>query len=242
MIRIPIVSGVLSKPRHLWLGTAIVLIAVIGCRKKNRDETLPTIRIETPAQGSFYYFGDDIPIEAIVEDNEQLESIEVAITDRQGNRVLRTETYSPSESTFKINLSIKHDDPYLSSGTYYVRVRASDGENEQFAFREIQLTEAPRQIENLFVIRDTGGSCSIDSLSESTLNPCLQFPHQYFKGGINARTNQLVICSTNPDDLSSYSYPWFEILNTNFPPSNDIITAFYHDPPNNCFYCTKASR
>ena len=236
MLSIPKVSDVLWRPWYLWLVTVIGLIVCSGCRKKNQDETLPTIRIETPSLGSFYYYGDDIPIEAFVDDETQLKSIEVAITDNQGNRFLQTETYSPTSNTFEISLSIRHNDLYLSSGTYYVRVRASDGENEQFAFREIQLTEAPRRVENLFVIRDTGGSSYVDSLSGTTLTPCLQFPHQYFKGGINARMNQLVMCSTHPGDLISLSYPWFDILNTNFPPSNDVITAFYQDLQNNCFY------
>ena len=230
------VYNVLFRPRHVWLASAMFVLVVIGCGKKNNDESYPTIQIEMPVQGRIYYFGDDIPIQASIQDEKQLKSIEVAITDRQGNKFLEQQTYSPTERTFDVSLTIRHNDFYLTGGTYYVRVRASDGENEQFAFREIQLVEAPRQIENLFIVRDAGGSCSVDSLSGSSLHPYFQFAHEYFGGGINARTNQLVICSSQPSDLQTFLYPEFEPINALFPPSNDVITAFHHDQQNRCFY------
>ena len=230
------VFDVLNERRHICLTSAIVALFVFGCQKKNNDETYPTIQIEMPLQGRIYYFGDDISIEASIQDEKQLKSIEVAITDRQGNKFLETATYSPTERTFDVSLTIRHNDLYLTGGTYYIRIRASDGENEQFAFREIQLIEAPRQIENLFIVRDTGGSCLIDTLSGSSFLPYFQFAHEYFAGGINARTNQLVICSSHPGDLQTFLHPEFEPINALFPPSNDVITAFHHDQQNRCFY------
>ena len=230
------VYDVLSMPRQVWLASAMIVIVVIGCRKKNNDESYPTIRIGMPIEGRIYYFGDDISIEASIQDETQLESIEVAITDSDGNKFLEPTTFSPNERTFDVSLTIRHNDLYLSGGTYYVRIRATDGENEQFAFREIQLVEAPRQIENLFIVRDTGGSCSVDSLSESSFLPFFQFAHEYYGGGINARTNPLVICSSQPGDLQTFLYPDFEPINALFPPSNDVITAFHHDQQNRCFY------
>ncbi len=230
------VFDVLYGPRHLWLTLAFVTLVVFSCRKKDNDETYPTIQIEIPTQGRIYYFGNDISIQASIQDEKQLKSIEVAITDRQGNKFLETASYSPTQNTFDLNLSIRHNDLYLTGGTYYVRIRASDGENEQFAFREIQLIEAPRRIENLFIVRNTGGSCSVDSLSGSSFLPYFQFAHEYFGGGINARSNQLVICSNHPGDLQTFLYPEFETVNAPFPPSNDVITAFHHDQQNRCFY------
>ena len=230
------VFDVYYVPRYFWLTSAIVALFVFSCKKKNNDETYPTIQIVMPLEGRIYYFGDDISIEASIQDEKQLESIEVAITDRQGNKFLEQQTYSPTERTFDVSLIIRHNDLYLTGGTYYVRIRASDGENEQFAFREIQLVEAPRQIENLFIVRYTGGSCSVDSLSGSYFQPYFQFAHEYFGGGINARTNQLVICSSQPGDLQTFLYPEFEPINALFPPSNDVITAFHHDQQNRCFY------
>lgn len=236
MKRIQRIYSVLFKPRQVWLTSAMIVLVVIGCRKKNNDESYPTIQIEMPVQGRIYYFGDDISIEASIQDEKQLESIEVAITDRDGNKFLETQTYSPTERTFDVNVTIRHNDLYLTGGPYYVRIRASDGENEQFAFREIQLIEAPRRIENLLIVRNTGGSCSVDSLAGSSFLPFFQFANEYFGGGINARTNQLVICSSLPGDLQTFLYPDFEPINALFPPSNDVITAFHHDQQNRYFY------
>lgn len=229
------VYEVSARPAYLW-ALVLLLITANSCREKDNDETYPTIQIATPAQGRIHHYGDDISITASVQDEKQLKSIEVAITDRSGNKFLQTETFSPSGATFDVNVTISHNDLYLSGGTYYVRIRASDGENEQFAFREIQLTEAPRQIEKLFVARDTGGSCSIDSMSGTSLLPYFQYAHEYFAGGVNARSNQLVIGSIHPGEMQSFLYPEFETVFASFPPSNDIITAFHHDTQNQCFY------
>jgi hypothetical protein len=214
----------------------LVLLAAVSCRKKNTDESYPTIQIEMPTQGRLFNYGDEISIKARIQDDNQLESIEVAITDSQGNKFLQTETFSPSNNTFDASLTIRHNDLYLTGGTYYVRIRASDGENEQFAFREIQLIEAPRQIENLLIVRDTGGSCSIDTLSGSSFLPYFQFAHEYFAGGVNSRSNQLVIGSIHPNEMHSFLYPEFESISASFPPSNDVITAYHHDQQNRCFY------
>lgn len=204
-------------------------IFVVGCRKSSCDETLPSIQITSPSSAATFYFHESIPIRAIVTDDLQLKSITLEITDSQNNRYLAAEAYTPGGNRFEIDHTLQHDDLYLSSGTYYVRITANDGENEQIAFREIQLMEAPRTIEKIFAVRVAGSNSTIDSLHEESLIPCINFSGIINFGGIESRTKQLVAASSNPASLVSLSLPFFESIPVTFPTSNDELTACYHD-------------
>lgn len=212
------------------LSVAILLSAsVISCRKKACDEIAPTIQIIAPGEGSVFYYQDVLNIEALITDNECLESIIVEVTDAQNNRYLTAQSFTPSDNRLELNHTIVHNDLYLKSGTYYVRITADDGVNEQIAFREIQLIEAPRFIERIFAISSVGSSTTIDTLHDQSGMPCINFDHAYRFGGIDSRNKQLVAISSSPSSLISYSLPFFENLNTPFPSTNDAITVNAHD-------------
>lgn len=210
----------------LWI--AFVLSAV-SCKKETGDDLLPTVQITSPTLGATFYYNGTINIEAVVTDDRQLQSVMVEITDAQNNRYLSSQLFTPTEKYFEVNLAIQCNDLYLSSGSYYVRITANDGENEQIAFREIQIMEAPRIIERIFAVRSNGLTASIDTLHDVSLLPCLDFEGDYRYGDIESRTRHLVASGSSPSSLLSLSLPYFENLSTAFPPSNDELSAFFHD-------------
>jgi hypothetical protein len=219
----------------------LILCCLIGlctaaCEKRDHDTIAPIIQIETPVTGSTFYFVNSIQIEAIITDDRKLESVQLDVTDAQNNRYLQSQSFFPTENSFQLGYSVNHNDLYLTSGTYYIRIPASDGENQQIAFREIQLIEAPRLQERVFIIRENGTSTLIDTLQENTLLPCLDLASAYSFGGIESRTNQLVACGQNPASLLSTLFPNFQNANTPFPLTTDLITAFHHDKDLHCFY------
>jgi hypothetical protein len=175
-------------------------------------------------------------VNATVQDDRQLEYVTLEIIDAQNIRFLETKSYYPTGNTLEINYTIAHNDLFLSSGTYYVKITASDGVNQQIAFREIQLIEAPRLLERIFVVRDVGGTTAIDSLSGNNLLPSFTYAHAYNFGGIDSRTQQLVLCGANPATLASYSYPDLQTINAAFPLTDDVISAFYHDKRQHSFF------
>jgi Bacterial Ig domain len=212
-----------------------VLIGLTGCRKQQCDDSPPSIEILSPAIGSTFYYDNIISIRARITDNQRLKSIELEITDAQNNRFLTSETYTPTGNSYDIATDIQHNDRYLSSGTYFVRITASDGENEQIAFREIQLVEAPRRLERLFVIRTSGTTAAIDTLSNSALQPCLSFNNDYLFGGIDSRTQQLIASGSDPESFMSLAFPFFNPLPASFPATTDVLTSFHHDKVNHRF-------
>lgn len=212
------------------------LLLLAGCRKRDEDRLAPSIQLESPYVGATFYYLNSISVEATVQDDRQLEYVTLEITNAQNIRYLETKNYYPTGNTLDINYTIAHNDLFLSSGTYYVKITASDGVNQQIAFREIQLIEAPRLLERIFVVRDVGGTTAIDSLSGNNLLPGFTYAHTYNFGGIDSRTQQLVLCGANPATLASYSYPDLQAINAAFPLTDDVISAFYHDKQQHSFF------
>ncbi len=226
----------LSTLRHRLIGYLTLSILLLqACKKRDNDLQSPEIRIETPTAGATFYYLNTINIQATIQDDRQIESVKLEITNSQNVRFLETKQFFPTNSAFNLNYTLSHSDLYLTSGTYYVKITATDGTTESIAFREVQLIEAPRLLERLFIVRNIGGSSAVDTLHSNGLSPCLNFAHPFLFGGIDSRSQQLVLSSNSPSSLLSYSYPDFETINASFPPNNEIITSFYHDKEHHCF-------
>ena len=228
--------GVYSSHLKWLLISSVIWVCAAACNRRDSDTASPGIQITTPTVGAIFYFGNSIEIEARITDDRKLESVQLEVTDAQNNRYLQSQSFFPTQNSFQLNYSLTHNDLYLPSGTYYVRITASDGENQQIAFREIQFIEAPRQQERVFIIRENGTGTLIDTLHGNTLAPCLDYAAGYTFGGIDSRTNQLVVCGQNPASLLSNTFPDFQNANTPFPLTTELISAFRHDKANRCFY------
>ena len=224
-----------QRANYAWLVLLSFLLAA-GCKKRNQDEVFPSIRIDSPTIGQMFFYLNTIDINASITDDRKLESVIVEVTNAQNVRYLESKTFYPDDKTFELNYTITHDDLILPSGTYYIRIRSSDGENETTVFREIQLIEAPRILERVFIIRDIGVATAIDTLQGGILSPCITYPQSYLFGGIDSHSQQLVACGNSATSLMGFLYPEFETLNTGFPPTNENITAFYHDKIHHCYF------
>jgi hypothetical protein len=208
-----------------------------ACRKRDEDRQPPNIQIDSPSTGAIFYYQNSISVEAAITDDRKIESVTLELTNAENIRFLEIKEFRPTGSAFDMNYSITHDDLYLASGVYYIKITASDGENESIAFREVQLVEAPRLLERIFIIRDNNEITYIDTLnSNNNLLPCINFPQPYTFGGIDSRTQQMVISGNEASSMISYSFPDFQLLNSAFPPSNETITAFFHDKIHQCFF------
>ncbi len=226
-----------SNPKaRYFLCFAFCISLLQSCRKCNEDNQSPIIQIETPATGTTFYYLNTIQIRAYISDNLQVESVKIEVTNSQNVRFLESKEFFPRKASFDLNYTITHNDLYLPSGIYYIKISSTDGANESIVFREIQLIEAPRMLERIFVVRDLAGTSSIDTLLNNDLMSCLNYPYPYLFGGIDSRTQQLVSCGSTPASLLCYSYPDFELLNTPFPSTNETITSFVHDREHHCFY------
>lgn len=204
-------------------------LIMLSCRKENRDTTPPIINLSSPTAGHIFYYQNTIPVSALVRDDTHLESVSVEITSTYNARVYAPHEFSPTHKDLQVDVSISHDDLYLPSGTYHIKITASDGENISYAFQEIQLIEAPRTLDRIFMVRPGAGTAEIDSLDGSTLMPWLNFNGNYTFGGIDSRNNLLVASSDDANELVSFTYPDLELVPSAIPNIQNELTAFYHD-------------
>jgi hypothetical protein len=170
----------------------IALLLLFGGCKKNEDTQAPVIVITAPQAGSTYYYEDFITAGAQVTDNKNIASIKVSVTNSSGQEFLQAINYSPNTTSKTINTSFYHNDLYLTSGTYYVTITASDGENEMKAFKEITLIEAPRMLERVFVNQVYDISTRMDSIGGNALVTLYYLPGLYSKGLIDSKYSNYI--------------------------------------------------
>jgi hypothetical protein len=174
-------------------------------------------------------------VQGVVTDETRLEYVTVDVINTSGSRVLQAYNFSPNDMRQEIDVTLSHDDLYLPSGTYNVKITATDGENTQMAFQEIQLVEAPRILERIFLIRAGNTTTAIDSLNNGAAVPWVSYEGVAAFGGIDSRNNQLVISNTEPSAMSSLRFPDLEPIIAPLPFEENPLTAFYHDMERNQF-------
>jgi len=181
----------------LWLTASLWLSTTAGCKKENNDTQKPSITIHSPSGGSTFYFNDDIPISATINDETNLKYISVQIINAQNHVFLNQVEYSNSGTQKEISTSISHNDLYLPSGIYYVKIVAKDDHNESMAFREIQLIEAPLELDRIYLVRGNGSSTQMDTIGNSNAFAFSTLPFIYSCGAINSRYNRLAVGSND---------------------------------------------
>jgi hypothetical protein len=182
----------------------LIIIGFAGC-KKEKDTNAPSIHIHAPSEGAVYFYFNQISIGAHITDDKKIDRIEIEITDATNRRYLSANTVYPEGpvSEYELSTTIAHDDLYLESGIYFVRITVSDGENESTAYREIQLFEAPLQLLKTLAIRQNGSFVAADSLNGSTAWPWFNSDH-YDEGAYDSRTGELIVCENQIQRISVY--------------------------------------
>lgn len=172
-----------------WLTAALFLLSLSGCKKDKVDGKQPHIAFEEPGAGEAFSYLDEIPITATVKDETQIQHIRIQITNSANQAFLQSIEYNEVGNEKQIQTYLTHDDLYLDSGVYYVKITASDGENESIGFREITINEAPTILKRIYVVKSSGAQTQIDTLSNSVASSFLTLPHAYDMGEINSRHN-----------------------------------------------------
>ncbi|MFN0033017.1 MAG: hypothetical protein ACKVOR_12730 [Flavobacteriales bacterium] len=175
----------------LLLLVPIVMVLVASC-KKNDDTSAPYINITGPSAGSTYSYLDVIGVSAHVSDNVNLQSIKVTVTNAAGQKFLQEINYANAGREKHIATTLVHNDQHLVTGTYYITITVSDGENEMTAFREITLYEGPTVLETTFVLTQSiSDFYSLNILDNSTITSQWVFSGEVSNVHINSRYDRL---------------------------------------------------
>ena len=147
---------------RLWFTVVIALLVLVSSCKKE-DDLPPSITIEYPLDGATFQALDTIRIGISVSDNEKIESIHAWLNTLEGATASSVRTVAPNSAQYTGVMEVIMTDKYLTSGAYTLKIMATDGKNEKFAFVEIQLHAFPKVRRSIIAVSETGLMERIDS-------------------------------------------------------------------------------
>lgn len=190
------------------------LVALLyGC-KKDEDTLAPVVDIIAPYDNQSFAVYDTLSISAKVSDDVQLQSLYAVLVNEQLIPVETAVNISVSGKDMTVLQPYIIDNIHLVSGTYYIKISASDGTNETNVYRKISLTAAPRQRKGFYLISGNSTNTSVDYLSEGfAITPKLSLSGDYSAAAINSYYQDLYTVgaytgSINAIDLESHQVKW----------------------------------
>ncbi|MCB0761145.1 MAG: hypothetical protein KDC12_06435 [Flavobacteriales bacterium] len=215
--------------RYAWIVISLCFALLAGCRK-NVDESPPSIVIQSPAAGSWHQVLETVDVIATAQDEEGIEWVKVDIV--TASNVIHGSTsnqFFDGQQQASVNAGVLLDNIHTPTGTYYVRVRAYDGTNEHVAYREIQLAEVPREVEDVFVFSMSAqNQVDIHRLEDGSALWIATIGTDFSKAATNSYNGEVALCGDIVSGTMFLNPPQLEITATNATINNQNA-SYYHD-------------
>jgi hypothetical protein len=210
----------------------LLLTGLFSC-KKDTDGKAPLITINNPILNQSFNVFDYITVNASVSDETQLTSISVSLMDVNDNYAHVSLPVTVTSSSMTFNLQYLLDNIHLETGIYYIKITASDGENDSNVFQKIYLIALPKQLKKLFVISKTGSTHTILSNIDSAFSsmiPYHSFNGDYLSSSLSSYYQQAYICGNFTGNFTGYTLLYNTPKFTVAPviSSNPYFTGYYH--------------
>ncbi len=138
------------KPKYFTLFISFLVLIVSSCQKE--DTFPPIITIIAPSENSYFEVGDSIYFHFHVSDNVQVSTISVVLLDEQNRMLGKYKHFYSHENSLEISDYYPIMDTTLSSGIYYLKCNASDGNNVVGKSVKIKINGIPQKSLGLFAI------------------------------------------------------------------------------------------
>jgi hypothetical protein len=190
--------------KHVIL--AFILLLLLATCKKEGDDIAPSIQMVFPTDAVFMSLPDTLNVIAIVKDNVEVRSVRVSLVNDENVTVGPSfaNTFSSAEVNFNVAFII--EDLSLETGSYFLQITASDGENESKAFVSLSLVEVPREMLGTLYSYQNGGQTAIryDLLNgdEGTLN----LIESNGKHSVQPIRSRVFVSQNENRSLSAYEY------------------------------------
>lgn len=193
----------------------LVLPLLFFACKKDSDKESPIVTIQSPYENQTFSTVDTIAVVISATDNELVKSIVIELLDIDYKLVGSQRTYSVSGSSVQFGIDYVINQPFLSSGSYFLAVRASDGGNIGSAYKKIQLTAIARVIDQFLVVTKTTSAAHVFSGTDfNTWTERLQVNTDFKAAALNYRQNVLGITGGESGDANFYDTGEFGLGNS----------------------------
>lgn len=210
---------------------ALILSVVTGiffACSKAADEQKPVVTVLAPHENQSFSTRDTIVVDVSATDNESLKSLTISLK-TVDDATLQSATYPISGATVNYTTEFVLDLPLLSSGGYYLAVKAVDeSNNSTSAFVNLQLQAIARKVERYVFVTaiDLDTRVFVDSLF---INPeqILTLDMDCRGAALNYRQNVFGITGGVAGDAIFYRTTDFQVINTYPNPGTSSIQYYY---------------
>ncbi len=188
---------------RIYILIALLLTILLSC-DKDEDESPPTVIIEQPFFSDNFTVGKDITVKATISDNEVIKSVRVDLL--KSNALAYTGlTLSPNVGSFNLDRTFRINDSLLSSGSYILRVEASDGTNTAADYVEISINGIPRK-ELSKIVAFYNGNTIVNELVNATRRQLFSLPVKIKYMVFDSRRQHLWLCSATDSRIFTYDF------------------------------------
>ncbi len=198
--------------RKILILVSAVLLLFNSCQNDD-DEEFPVVEITSPVSGAHYSVPDSIKVEATVTDNENIEWIQLDLVDKNQKRVGKTFSVKDiNKTSFSVDEYYPVTDIHLGSGSYYLQLTASDGNNIKHGQQRVYIDEAPRELQYyLLITRSNPNQVRVYALdSTGTYQAIITEGTDYLDSEYHSGSKTLVISGTSIYNLQAYGSEKFE--------------------------------
>ena len=225
-----------------FVHTALIscLVFLSACNEEE-DEVSPRVMVESPFENQAFQSTDTIEVIARITDNVSINSVEIELLDLDFNMVGRKESYQASGSSVNFGQLYPIGGELISSGDYYLTIRAKDDNNVGSGFVKIRINAIPRILEGVVVVAK--GSSQADVYYREADELEFELKRSIFSdpigAGLNYRENILVIAGGEAGDGVFIEIDEFQQINS-IPGFGNIGLPFFstvtYSPINERFY------
>lgn len=184
----------------------LLFLVLLHSSCKKEDQSDPLIIFRSPNSLISVQLGDSVQVIASISDNETLKMVSVQLLTFNFIPVQSTQNFEPDKNNFELNTYYLIHNPDLVSGTYLLSIRASDGTNTSYAYREIEVLALPEQLKSILVLtrRPPDGADVYKLDSSGTTSALVTVPDDYLASGISSSAQQLYVLGENSGGFSMW--------------------------------------
>ncbi len=141
-------------------------VCFFSCQKK--DNSPPDVTINSPLNYSSYQLPTSITITGEISDNRALNELEISIIDDDLIPITSTIYLDVTGKSYSFNETIQVNNSLISSGVFYIRVKAIDvEENFSTSYVTINLSEIPRELSGIYTVTSSLVNTQLNKLDSS---------------------------------------------------------------------------
>ncbi|MEM9052066.1 MAG: Ig-like domain-containing protein [Bacteroidota bacterium] len=230
----------ISFSTYVHIGLILPVLFLVGCNEEE-DEVSPRVMIDSPFENQAFQSTDTIEVIATITDNESINSVEIELLDLDFNMVGRKEIYQATGSTVNFSQLYPIGEELISSGDYYLTIRAKDDNNVGSGFVKIRINAIPLILEGVVVMTKAFNQARIYYREEEELE--FELERNFFSDpigvGLNYRQNILVTAGGEAGDGVFIELEEFQPINS-IPGFGNIGLPFFsaatYDPITERFF------